>query len=374
MAPRFTLGVEEEFQIVDRVTGQLASHVHPILERGEALFGEFAKPEMLQSMVELITGVCTNISALRLDLRNKRNMMGQLLAEDGLTLVSSGTHPSGHWRDQQRTNHIRYEEIEEEFQDVARSILICGLHVHVGIDRHEIAVPLMNQLRTWLPHLLALSSNSPFWIGRYTGIRSYRAIVWKRFPRSGLPSVFDSTASFDQYVAHLIRTGCIDNAKKIWWDMRPHPFFDTVEFRICDMPATFEDTIAIAALCQALVAKLTWLYGRNLLTPTLPSHYIDENKWRAARYGLDAEIFDFVQDRRLSMRNSIHELLDFVDDVVDDLDTRSEMQYIRALLDDPCGTGADRQIAVYNETGSIQAVVRYLMQQTLQGMNSVVAS
>jgi carboxylate-amine ligase len=374
MAPRFTLGVEEEFQIVNRVTGQLASHIHPILERGETLFGEYAKPEMLQSMVELITGVATDTTALRVDLQNKRNMMTQLLAEDGLTLVSSGTHPSGHWRDQLRTEHIRYEEIEEEFQDVARSILICGLHVHVGIDRHEITIPLMNQLRTWLPHLLALSSNSPFWIGRYTGIKSYRAIVWKRFPRSGLPSVFDSTASYDEYVAHLIRTGCIDNAKKIWWDMRPHPFFDTVEFRICDMPATFEDTIAIAALCQALVAKLTWLYERNLLTPTLPSHYIEENKWRAARYGLDAEIFDFVQDRRLSMRNSIHELLDFVDDVVDDLGTQSEIQYIRTLLDDPRGTGADRQISVYKETGSVQAVVRYLMQQTLQGMSSVFAS
>ncbi len=371
MAPRFTLGVEEEFQMVDRVTGQLASHVHSVLERGEVLFGEYVKPEMLQSMVEIITGVCANIAALRVDLQTKRNLMTQLLAEDGMTLVSSGTHPGAHWQDQQRTDHIRYEEIEEEFQDVARSILICGLHVHVGIDRHELAVPLMNQLRTWLPHLLALSSNSPFWIGRYTGIKSYRSIVWKRFPRSGIPSEFASTGSFDEYVAHLIQTGCIDNAKKIWWDMRPHPFFDTVEFRICDMPATFEDTIAIAALCQALVAKLTWLYDHNMLTPTLPSHYIDENKWRAARYGLDAEIVDFVRGRRLSMRDSIHELLDFVDDVVDDLGTRDEMHSIRALLDDPRGTGADRQIAIYHETGSIQAVMDHLMQQTLLGMNSI---
>ena len=374
MTPRFTLGVEEEFQMVDRVTGQLASHIHPVLERGEAIFGEYVKPEMLQSMVELITGVCADIAALRVDLGTKRSMMTQLLAEDGLTLVSSGTNPSAHWRDQKRTEHIRYEEIEEEFQDVARSILICGLHVHVGIDRHEIAVPLMNQLRTWLPHLLALSSNSPFWIGRNTGLKSYRAIVWKRFPRSGIPSEFASTAAFDEYVAHLMQTGSIDNAKKIWWDMRPHPFFETVEFRICDMPATFEDTIAIAALCQALVAKLTWLYEHNLLTPTLPSHYIEENKWRAARYGLDAEIVDFVQGRRLSMRDSIHELLDFVDEVVDDLNTRSEMNYIRALLDDSQGTGADRQIAVYNETGSIHAVMNHLMQQTLQDMSSVATS
>ncbi|GAC1359300.1 MAG: carboxylate-amine ligase [Ktedonobacteraceae bacterium] len=374
MTPRFTLGVEEEFQMVDKGTGQLSSHVHPVLEKGAALFGDYVKPEMLQSMVEIITGVCSDIAALRLDLQGKRNMMLQLLAQDGLTLVSAGTHPGAHWRDQQRTDHIRYEEIEEEFQDVARSILICGLHVHVGIDRHDLAIPLLNQLRTWLPHLLALSSNSPFWIGRYTGIKSYRAIVWKRFPRSGIPSEFASTATFDDYVAHLIQTGCIDNAKKIWWDVRPHPFFDTVEFRICDMPATFEDTIAIAALCQALVAKLTWLNEHNLRTPTLPSHYIEENKWRATRYGLDAEIVDFVQDRRLSMRDSLYELLDFVHDVVDDLGTQREMQYIRTLLDDPHGTGADRQIAIYHETASIDAVMHYLMQQTRQGMDSVIAT
>jgi carboxylate-amine ligase len=329
---------------------------------------------MLQSMVEIITDVCDDVAALRLNLHNKRALMTQLLAEDGLTPVSAGTHPSAFWQDQRRTDHIRYEKIEEEFQDVARSILICGLHVHVGIDEHELAVPLMNQLRTWLPHLLAFSSNSPCWMGRYTGIKSYRAIVWKRFPRSGIPSEFATTASFDHYVEHLIQNECIDNAKKIWWDVRPHPFFRTVEFRICDMPATFEDTIAIAALCQALVAKLTWLYQRGLQTPTIPSHYIEENKWRATRYGLDAEIVDFIQNRRLSMRDSTHELLDFVDDVVDELGTRREMQFIRTLLDDPRGTGADRQIAVYHETGSIEAVTHYLMQQTMQGMNSVVTT
>jgi carboxylate-amine ligase len=370
MAPRFTLGVEEEFQMVDRITGQLTSRIHTVLDKGTPIFGEYIKAEMLQSMVEVITAVCPNIAALRLDLQGKRNLVAQLIEQDRLALVSAGTHPSAHWSEQQRTDHVRYEDLEEEFQDVGRSILICGLHVHVGIGQHELAIPLMNQLRAWLPHLLALSSNSPFWIGRYTGLKSYRAIVWKRFPRSGIPAEFASTSAFDHYVAHLVQNGCIDNAKKIWWDIRPHPFFDTIEFRICDMPATFEDTIAIAALCQALVAKLTWLYERNLMTPTLPAHYIEENKWRAARYGLDANIVDFVQNRNLSMRDAIHQLLDFVDDVLDDLGTRSEMHYLRTLLDDPRGTGADRQIAVFKETGSVQAVTRYLVQQTMQGVHS----
>ncbi|GCE19309.1 carboxylate-amine ligase [Dictyobacter kobayashii] len=365
MSPRFTLGVEEEFQMVDKNTGQLASHVHTVLDKGIPIFGEQIKAEMLQSMVEIITVVCKDIHALRQDLSARRIKLAQILEGEGLAMISAGTHPSAHWSDQLRTINQRYEELEDEFQDVGRSILICGLHVHVGIDDHELAVPLMNQLRTWIPHLLALSSNSPFWIDRNTGLKSYRSIVWKRFPRSGIPNLFSSTTDFDCYVSSLMRNGCIDNAKKIWWDIRPHPFFDTIEFRVCDMPSTFEDTMAIAALCQALVCKLTWLYEHNMSTTVLPNNYIEENKWKAARYGLDAIIVDFHQNRRLTMRESLHETLDFVEDVVDQLDIRREVNYLRALLDDPYGTGADRQIAVYDETKSVQAVTNYLMQRTM---------
>src|SRR5579883_2902591 len=237
MAPRFTLGIEEEFQMVDRNTGQLVSYIHPILEKGTAVFGENVKAEMLQSIVEIVTDVCPNVIALRQELAGHRRTLARLVEAEGLALISSGTHPYSHWQDQLRTRNERYEELEEEYQDVGRSILICGLHVHVGIDHHELAVPLLNQLRTWLPHLLALSSNSPFWLGRNSGTKSYRAIVWKRFPRSGIPQVFASTQAYDLYVDDLIRTGCLDNAKKIWWDVRIHPFFNTIEFRICDMPA-----------------------------------------------------------------------------------------------------------------------------------------
>ena len=366
MSSRFTLGVEEEFQMVDRDTGQLAAHVHTILDKGAPIFGDFIKAEMLQSMVEIITGVCSDIHALRRDLLDKRDKLTHLLEEDGLMLISAGTHPGAHWRDQLSTTFSRYQELEEELQDVARSIMICGMHVHVGINSHEMAIPLMNQLRAWLPHLLAISSNSPFWINRYTGIKSYRSIVWKRFPRTGIPAVFSSTADFDGYVSDLMRNGGIDNAKKIWWDIRPHPFFNTIEFRICDMPGTFEDTMAIAALCQALVCKHTWLHEHNLTSPVLPAYYIEENKWKAARYGLDAVIVDFTRNRRLTMRESLYETLDFVEDVVEELGIQQEIHYLHNLLDDPKGTGADRQITVYNETQSIHAVTRYLMQQTIQ--------
>ncbi len=368
MTRPFTLGIEEEFQMVDKHTGQLASSIHTILEKGVPLLGECIKPEMLQSTVELVTGICSHIPAARQELYHLRSTLADIVASEDLALVSAGTHPNAHWQDQERTRSERYEALEEEYQDVGRSILIFGLHVHVGIDDHELAIPLLNQLRTWLPHLLAISSNSPFWGNRYSGLRSYRSIVWKRFPRTGVPPLFASSSEFDNYVEQLIKTGCIDNGKRIWWDIRPHPFFSTIEFRICDMPATFEDTLAIAAFCQALVAKLTWLHRHNMTTHVLPAHLIDENKWHVARYGLDAEVVDFVQNRRLSMRESIHETLDFVDDVLDDLGCRREINYLRALLEDPRGTGADRQIAVYQETGSTLAVTHFLMQQTMQGL------
>lgn len=368
MTRPFTLGIEEEFQMVDKHTGQLSSNIETILEKGVPLLGESIKPEMLQSTVELVTGICPTIRAARQELHYLRTTLADIVASEGLALVSAGTHPNAHWQDQKPTRNERYQALEQEYQDVGRSILIFGLHVHVGIDDHELAIPLMNQLRTWLPHLLAISSNSPFWSDRYSGLRSYRAIVWKRFPRSGVPPLFTSSNEFDHYVEHLIKTGCIDNGKRIWWDIRPHPFFSTIEFRICDMPATLEDTLAIAALCQALVAKLTWLHRHNMTTHVLPAHLIDENKWLVARDGLDAEVVDFVQNRRLSMRESLYETLDFVDDVLDELDSRREINYLRSLLEDPRGTGADRQIAVYQETGSTLAVTHFLIQQTMQGL------
>ncbi len=369
MPQRFTIGIEEEFQMVDATTGQLSAHINTLMEKGSLHFGEQIKPEMLQSTVELISNVCRDIPAARKEMHDLRVRLAQLLAEDGLALVSAGTHPGAVWMEQLTTPNPRYLELQEEFQDVARSILIFGLHVHVGVENKELAVTLMNQLRTWLPHLLALSSNSPFWNGRLTGLKSYRAVVWKRFPRSGLPDAYANWNDFNQYVQTLIDTGCIDNGKKIWWDIRPHAFFNTIEFRIFDMPATLDDVIAIAALCQALVAKLSWLHTHGLVAHTFPRSLLDENKWRAMRYGLDATIVDFAKNRSVSMRDSIHELLDFVDDVIDDVGTRDEMDYIRRLLADPRGTGADRQIAIYQQTGSVDAVIRFLMQQTMQDIS-----
>ncbi len=368
MTDQFTLGIEEEFQLVKQDLGELCSCAQSILHKGAPYFEEKIKPEMLQSTVEFVSDILPNLTAARKELYSARTLLSRLVQEEGMSLISAGTHPSARWMEQERTDDDRYIELEEEYQDVGRSILIFGLHVHVAVQDKELAIKIMNQVRSWLPHLLALSSNSPFWNGRMTGIKSYRSVVWKRFPRSGMPDIFTSWHQFDRYVEDLVEMQCIDNGKKIWWDIRPHAFFDTLEFRICDMPSTLEDTLGIAALCQALIAKLSYLNERDKAVPIMRRDYIEENKWRAMRYGLDAEVLDFERLRHLSMRDALHETLDFVDDVIDDLGSRREMNYIRALLDDPQGTGADRQMAVYKESNDLQKVSQFLIERTLEGV------
>lgn len=364
----FTLGIEEEFQMVEHTTGQLAPCIHRVLDRARPLLDKHVKAEVQQSTVELISDVLPDITTAREHVRDLRAKLARVLADEGLALISAGTHPEALWREQPTTEDERYEMLEEEFQQASRSILVYGLHIHVGVADPDLAIALMNQVRSWLPHLLALSSNSPFWAGQFTGIKSYRSVVWRRIFRSGIPEVFPTRASFEYYIQRLVQAGHIDNGRKVWWDMRPHAVYPTLEFRICDMPATLDDTLALVALCQALVAKLAWLHQRHLSAHVLPRYFIEEHKWYASRYGLDARFFDFVQSRHLTMRESISELLDLVEDTADELGSRREIDYLRTLLSSPNGTGADRQIEVYQRTQSIDAVIRHLMQQTMQGV------
>lgn len=367
MKDHFTLGIEEEFQLVNGQTGELCSCIEGVLGKCAPYFDEKLKPEMTQSTIELVSDIMPDIAAARSELYNARSVLSRLLMEEGLALISAGSHPSASWRQQDITSRDRYRQLVDEYQDIARSVLIFGMHVHVAVASKEMSIAVLNQVRTWLPHLLALSANSPLWYGRDTGLKSYRSAVWRRFPRSGMPDSFKSYKHFDNYVQELVRMDCIDNAKKIWWDVRPHPFYGTVEFRVCDMPATLDDTLALAALCQALVAKLVWLNRHGEGSPVISRAFIEENKWRAMRYGLDAEVIDFVGQRRLSMREAIRELLDFIDDVVDDLGSRHEINYLHALLNDPVGTGADRQIAVFRESGGdVVKVQQLLIQQTMR--------
>jgi carboxylate-amine ligase len=317
-------------------------------------------------VVEVGTGVCRNIKEARADILNLRRAMVKLASENGLLLCAGATHPFGDWREQDIYPDERYHQVVEDMQLVARSNLIFGLHVHVGIEDRETAIHLMNQVRYFLPHLLALSANSPFWIGLKTGLKSYRCKVFDKFPRTNIPDTFTSWADYENFVNLLVRTNCIDNAKKIWWDVRPHPFFSTLEVRICDIPLRAEESLALAALIQATVAKLYKLHSRNQGFRVYGRALIMENKWRASRYGLDGRLIDFGLEEEKPVRDLILEYLDFVDDVVDDLDSREEVESVTRILER--GTGADRQLKVFEETGDLRKVVDYMVQETQAGL------
>jgi carboxylate-amine ligase len=368
MFKQFTLGIEEEFQIVDPHTRELRSHVSEILEEGRMLLGEQVKPEMIQSMIEVGTGICKDIKEARTDITNLRGIVSTLVRKKGLEIVAAGTHPFSRWQDQKIFENARYELIVEENQMIARSLLTFGLHVHVGVTDPERRVQIMNAVRYSLPHVLALSTSSPFWLGVHTGLKSYRSEVFTRFPRTGIPDHFESYSSFQRYVELLIETGCIDDGKKIYWDVRPHPFFPTLEFRICDIPTRVDDTIAIAALFQALVAKVNKLLDQNLTSRLHHKMLIEENKWRAVRYGLDGKMIDFGKGKEVPIRDLIRELLEFVDDVIDDLGSREEIEHIYTILER--GTSADEQLRVWRETGDVKAVVDHLIERTMESVPS----
>jgi len=367
MRPSFTLGIEEEYQTIDPETRDLKSHIATeMLTQGRLRLEERVKAEMHQSVIEVGTRVCRNIEIAREDLYDLRRQMIHLAEENGLVLVAGATHPFADWREQEIYPDARYDRVVEDLQQVARANLIFGLHVHVGIEDREGAIRIMNSLRYFLPHILALSTNSPFWLGMETGYKSYRSKVFERFPRTNLPDSFSSYSEFESYVNLLIKTNCIDNAKKIWWDVRPHPFFNTVEVRVCDIPLRAEETVAIAALIQATAAKLWKLHERNLDFRQYSRALLMENKFRAVRYGLEGKLIDFGKEIEVPETELIREYLEFVKDEVEELESRHAIGYIHQMLRQ--GSGADRQLKVWRETGSLRAVVDYMAEETKAGL------
>jgi carboxylate-amine ligase len=367
MKPSFTIGIEEEYQTLDPATYDLRSHIAAeIIAKGKRKLDERVKAEMHQSVVEVGTGVCRTIGEARADIVNLRRSMVDLAQSNGLLLAAGATHPFADWRSQDIYPDERYLQVVEDMQLVARSNLIFGLHVHVGVEDKELAIQLMNQIRYFLPHLLAISTNSPFWLGMNTGLKSYRCKVFDKFPRTNIPDTFSSWADYESFVNLLVKTNCIDNAKKIWWDVRPHPFFSTVEVRICDIPMRVDETLAIAALIQATAAKLYKLLARNQAYREYSRSLLMENKWRALRYGIDGNLIDFGIQKEVPERALMLEYLDFVDDVVDELECRSDVEYVETILER--GTGADRQLKVFAETQDLRKVVAYMVEETRAGL------
>lgn len=365
MAHRFTIGVEEEFQIIDPNTCELRSHVMQLVNEVSPSIQDQVKHEMHQSIVETGTRICENVGELRIEMHRTRGELIAAAERAGLQVAAAGTHPFSSWIDQVISPGERYENIVEELQQLARSLLIFGMHIHVAMPDKQTTIDMMNMVRYFLPHLLALSTSSPFWMGRNTGLKSFRTTVFRRFPRTGIPELFQSWSEYENFTNLLVGTHCIDNPKKIWWDVRPHPVFGTLEFRMCDVTTKVEEACAIAALTQALVVKLHRLYTRNQSWRIYRRALIEENKWRAARYGIEGKMIDFGKEQEVPMKTLIPELLELVDDVVDDLGSRSAVNYIHTILNE--GTSAERQLKVFQQTGDLRAVVQHVVAETRAG-------
>src|ERR1700742_3892279 len=356
----FTLGIEEEYMVIDPQTRELKSHEQKIVQEGQKILKDKVKAEMHQAVVEVGTDICADIEEAFKDVASLRGNIAQIAGDLGLWIGASGTHPFSHWETQLITDHARYNEIVNELQEAARSNLIFGLHVHVGMESREMANHIANSTRYFLPHIYALSTNSPFWEGRQTGYKSFRTKVFDKFPRTGIPETFESIEAYDDYIKLLVKTNCIDNAKKIWWDLRVHPFFNTVEFRICDVPMTVDETICIAALFQAVCVKIYKLRSRNMNYIQYSRALINENKWRASRYGIDGHLIDFGKEEEVNNRALIDELLDFVDDVVAPLASREAAHFSTRILE--TRPGSDRQLKISQESGKFTSVVEYIQQ------------
>ena len=364
--PSFTIGIEEEYQIIDPVTRELKSYITEMLKADSAILREI-KPELHQSMVEVGTQVCHTPAEARAEIVRLRGMVMDLAAKNGLVIAAAGTHPFSKWMDQEITPLDRYVGVKEDLQDLAQRLLIFGTHVHIGIEDREFLIDAMNVCRYFLPHVLALSTSSPFWFGRNTGLKSYRSVVFRNFPRTGIPRTMESWNDFESLVNLSVKTNSIPNASKIWWDVRPSWSYPTLEFRICDICTRVDEAVCIGAIFQAICFKLWKLRRDNLTFRQYSVHFIEENKWRAIRYGLEGKLIDLGKGEEFPARDLIRELIEwFLDDVLDELGSRKEVEYAYKILNE--GTSADRQLATWRETGNLHDVVDRLVAETAEGV------
>lgn len=378
-----TLGIEEEYQIIDPETRDLRTYISELLTQDQSRPQTLdLKPELMQSQVEVGSRICRNVQEARQEIIRLRRDVFDLADENGLLIAAASTHPFARWEDQVITEGTRYKELLDDMQRVARQLLIFGMHVHVGFgddqESRELLIAVMNQARYFVPHLLALSTSSPFWRGQDTGLKSYRSVIFQSLPRTGIPHSFMSWSEYKRYETMLERVGAfgkVDKRAKIWWDIRPHPVYNTLEFRISDICTSIDDCICIAALFQAICAKLLNLRRQNMGWRQYRHVHITENKWRAVRYGIEGEMIDFGLEQSVPFADLMMELLEILDDVVDDLGSRNEVNHVKNILRD--GTSADKQLRVYREHGgaenhdeAICAVVDHLVAETRRGIVS----
>ncbi|MCM2562168.1 carboxylate-amine ligase [Lutimaribacter sp. EGI FJ00015] len=367
--PDFTIGIEEEYLLVDRDSLALSPAPTELMERcGAALEGQFS-PEFLDCQVEIGTRVCADVAEARDDLRHLRSTVARIAADYNLAPIAASCHPFADWRQQHHTDRDRYNSLRQDLAGVVRRMLICGMHVHVGIDAPDQRIDLMNQLAYFLPHLLALSCSSPYWQGEDTGLSSYRLTVFDNLPRTGLPPRLESWGSFERSVAALTELGVIEDASKIWWDLRPSSRFPTIEARICDGSPRVETTLTLAALVQSLTRMLWRLSLKNQRWRIYDTFLVDENRWRAQRYGLSQGLINFGAHEIVPPDMLADELVALVAEDAAALDALAEVENTRAIV--ATGNSASLQRGVYararelgrDHDAAMRAVVAHLIDE-----------
>ncbi|MEU0488099.1 glutamate--cysteine ligase [Nocardiopsis sp. NPDC006139] len=359
---RATIGVEWELQLVDRRNRHLRQEAQKLLSELPELSSAAAVPplrhELMQSQVEVVTGICETVEQAKDDLARNVSRMRQVLAPWGTTLTCSGTHPIDDWRDQDFSPGTRYRELVEQMQWVARRILTCGVHVHVGVRHQDKAIPIVNALARYLPHFLALSASSPFWAGHDTGLASARSVIFGALPTSGPPPNLPNWSAFEEYLETLLRAGTIASIKEVWWDIRPHPDFGTIEIRMFDGIPTLREVGMAAALSQSLVELFDHQLDRGYRLPSPPSWLVRDNKWRATRYGLDARVITDGRGTTVPIRDDLYELVRELRPVATRLGCAEDLDLISEILDK--GASYERQRAVIAEGGTLDDVVDML--------------
>lgn len=367
--PPFTIGVEEEYLLVDRDSLDLAEAPKALMDACKAELEGQVSPEFLQCQIEIGTRVCANVSEAREDLKRLRATVAKHAATHGLAPIAASCHPFAEWKKQHHTDKARYNELRRDLGGVVRRMLICGMHVHIGIDDPDTRIDIMNQLTYFLPHLLALSASSPFWQGEDTGLASYRLTVFDNLPRTGLPPRLNSWSEYDRSVQALVDIGVIEDSSKIWWDLRPSSRFPTIEARICDVSPRLETTLSLAALIQSLTRMLWRLKSANQRWRIYDNFLVAENRWRAQRYGTQGGLIDFGKREIVDFEYLTEELIDLVREDAEALGCIEEVEGARRIL--VSGTSADRQRAVYVDSlqadkpvdQALRDVVRHLIEE-----------
>ncbi len=373
--PQFTLGVEEEYLLVDKETrGLVVDPPESLIGECEELLGGQVTRELLRSQIEIGTKVCKNVQEVRAELARLRKTIIEVAGRHGLAPIASSTHPFSRWSEQKHTQKDRYESLTAEMQGTARRMVICGMHVHVGISDNALRIDLMNQMSYFLPHLLALSCSSPFWEGRDTGLKSYRLTIFDALPRTGLPERFQSYAEYERHVDILIQAGLIEDATKIWWDLRPSAKFPTLETRVMDVCTRLDDAVALTALLVCILRMLYRLRLANQRWRTYTPMLLNENRWRAMRYSFDEGLIDFAKGVVAPFDSLLDDILSMTSDDAEALGCETEVASVREIMSR--GTSAHRQLKAHelavaagaSPEEALKTVVDMLISDTAEGL------